>query len=311
MWTALLVIGGLVLLTVGAEVLVASAVGLARRLRVSSVATGLVLVAWGTSAPELATSADAALDGVDAVALGNVAGSNLFNIGAVLALCAAVVPLRVARGVALRDAPLALLASLVVLLASRDGVVSRADGVVLLVLLVAYTAWVLLEARQVAEDEGGDGPRPAVGRSLVGTVVGLVLLAAGARGLVEGSVAVAGALGVDPRVVAVTVVAAGTSLPELFASLAATRRGEVDLAVGNVVGSNLFNLLGVVGVAAVLAPAGLTVAADAARVDLLLATALAAVLVPVLWTGLRVSRLEAAGLGSFYLGYLTWLAATA
>ncbi|MCB9662884.1 MAG: sodium:calcium antiporter [Alphaproteobacteria bacterium] len=308
MASVIAVLAGLLALAGGAELLVGGAIGLATRWRVSPLLVGLVLVAWGTSAPELAASAVASASGADALAVGNVSGSNLFNVGAVLAACALLAPLHVDRVLAVRDAPLMLLASVGVALAALDGVIGRVEGGVLLLALGAHTAWVVRAARR----EGGGAPAgddaAPVRWPMTRVVGGLVFLGGGARLLVTGSVALADAAGVDPRLVAVTVVAAGTSLPELFASMAATRRGHLDVAVANVVGSNLFNLLGVLGVSALVAPTGLHVRPWVGGVDLMLATLLAAVLLPVLWTGLRVSRAEGLGLGASYLGYLGWLA---
>ena len=263
---------GVALLLVGADLLVRGAARLAAALHVSALVIGLTVVAYGTSAPEMAVSTASALEGRADLALGNVVGSNIFNVLVILGLSALIVPLVVAQQLVRLDVPLMLVISVGTAALAWDGRVSRADGCLLFAGAIAYTLLALRLGRQesaVVKAEYQELEAALVGaprlsaKALVADglmiLAGLGLLVLGARWLVDSAVTLARSLGVGDLVIGLTVVAAGTSLPEVATSVVAAWRGERDIAVGNVVGSNIFNLLAVLGLAAVVSPAGVTV----------------------------------------------------
>lgn len=316
-WSVAGVLGGLVILVVGADVLVRGASRLAAMVGVSPLVVGLTVVAFGTSAPELAVSVGGALTGADGLAVGNAVGSNVFNVLAILGVAAVASPLVVHQRLVRLDIPLVIAVTALVWLLAADGRLGRPEGAALVVGLAAYTVWSYRASRreppEVAgeyEDAFGAPERPVRRRwplAVLAVVAGLAALVLGARLLVVGATALAGAVGVPDLVVGSTVVAAGTSLPELATSVAAARRGERDIAVGNVVGSNLFNLLGVLGLAALIGPAGLPVSPAALETDLPVALLAIVVAAPVLATGLALVRWEGALLLVGYGGYLAML----
>jgi len=307
------ILGGLVALTLGAEALVRGAASLARRLGLTPLVIGLTVVAFGTSLPELVVSAQAAAAGQGTVALGNVVGSNIFNVGVILGITALLCPLGVALTVLRRDAPLVVAASLLLVLLAIPPQIGRLAGAVLVLLLVAVTAVnVVLARRETAAAAAADfaaslpRSRSSLLRDAALIVLGLALLLLGGRLLVEGAVALARALQVSERVIALTVVAAGTSLPELATSVVAALRRQTDVAVGNVLGSNLFNILGILGAAALIRPLPTM---GLAWLDLGTMTLLAVVLWPLLWTSRRLQRWEGALLLVIYGAYLVVLLA--
>lgn len=309
----LALVGGLVLLVVGAEWLVRGASSVAAAAGIGPVVIGLTVVAYGTSAPELAVSVGGALSGASDVAVGNVVGSNAFNLLVVLGLAALAGGLVVHDRIVRIDVPLLLAATLGVWWAAADGTLDRLDGALLLVVGVAYTVWLIVAARRepdaVRAEFAGALPTPLEARmrpirAVLLIVVGLGALVVGADLLVGAAVELASALGVSDLVIGLTVVAAGTSLPELATSVVAARRGERDIAVGNAVGSSLFNLVIVLGGAAVVAPRGLPVASEALALDLPLAAVIVLVAVPALAVGLRMAPWEGAVLLTVYAAYL-------
>ncbi|RMG00166.1 MAG: sodium:calcium antiporter, partial [Planctomycetota bacterium] len=266
MWPAFLLIVGVPLLILGADLLVRGASGLALAAKVSALVVGLTVVAFGTSAPEIAISVDAAARGYGSVALGNAVGSNIFNVLFVLGLSALAAPLAISGQVLRRDTPLMIAASIGVYLMALNGVLSRIDGVILVGGLIAYVTYSLVDGRRVGKIQQQDMPVKNVPQGVRGIAIcigllllGLVLLVIGARMLVNGAVELALKLGVSELVVSLTVVAAGTSLPEAATSVMAAIRKERDIAVGNIVGSNLWNILAVLGIGAVVAPNGIQV----------------------------------------------------
>jgi len=303
--------GGLVALLIGGDLFVRAAAGLARRLGVPPVAVGMTVVAFGTSTPELVVSFLAAREGHDAIAFGNVVGSNIANVGLLLAASALLRPLAVHRSIVTRDIPMLLLSCGAALaLCSGTGRLDRPGGAVLLLLFAVflyYTVAGSLRARDpFAEEAGVHGGRPlTVPRAAALLAAGLLGTIGGGHLAVTGAVALARAAAVPEGVIALTLVAVGTSLPELAVSVVAARRGESDLAVGNLVGSNLFNLLFILGGAAVLAPLRLP---DHGRADLVVMTGFAAVLLPLALTQRRISRAEGGLLLAGYAGYCAWLA---
>lgn len=297
---------GLAMLVLGAEALVRGAERLAAAFGVSSLVIGLTVVAFGTSAPEFSVSLLAALRGLPGLAVGNAVGSNSFNILVILGLAALVTPLAVRRRLVRQELPLLIAVTLLLLGFGLDGRLSRGEGALLLVLLLLYLA--LLGRQSRGERSAAPRPPRAVRPLLLDVarvMVGLALLVLGSRRLVEGATAIALELGASPRVIGLTVVAAGTSLPELAASLVAALRHERDIAVGNVLGSNLFNLLGVLGTGALAAPTGLPLAGRAQGLDLGVSLLAALACLPIFITGGRISRLEGA---LMLLGYGAYLA---
>jgi cation:H+ antiporter len=302
---------GLVLLIAGAELLVRGASRLAAAAGLSPLLIGLTVVAFGTSAPEFAASGAAALAGSPDLALGNVVGSNIFNVLFILGVSALVTPLPVARKLVRVDVPLLVAVSLLVFALCLDGTLSRADGGLLLAGLVAFTVVSIRISRAdpIAANAAGGAPAPEAGGGLPANLalvaLGLVGLVAGSRWLVAGAVQIAQAVGLSELIIGITIVAAGTSLPEVATSVLAAARGERDIAVGNVVGSNIFNLLGVLGAAAAIAPDGVAVSDAALRFDLPVMIAAAVACLPVFFVGGRIERWE----GALFVGY--WAAYTA
>ena len=315
-WLAVvMVVGGMAVLVAGASALVLGAARLAAAAGISSLVIGLTVVAFGTSAPELAVSVQAALTGAGEVAIGNAVGSNIFNTLAILGVSALFGGLVVHQRLVRVDVPIVLVVTAVTWWMTANGHLGRGEGALLAAGVVAYTLFAYLLGRRepkevVAEyDEafGAGAPPPRRWLGAVGLVIGgLVALVAGAQLLVNGATELASTLGVSDLIIGLTVVAAGTSLPELATSVVATRRGERDIAVGNIVGSNLFNLLAVLGLSA-LAGGGLPVPDATIATDvpvLLLATLVA---LPALALGLSVTRWEGAVLLAGYVGYIAYL----
>ncbi|MBA1148221.1 calcium/sodium antiporter [Ectothiorhodospiraceae bacterium WFHF3C12] len=303
MITFVLFILGLGLLVVGAEVLVKGASRLAGAVGISPLVIGLTVVAFGTSAPEMAVSVTSALSGQAGadIALGNVVGSNIFNVLLILGLAAVISPLVVAQKLVRLEVPLMIAVSVLVFVLALDGVVGRWDGGLLLAGIVAYTVFAVVAGRResrameaeygeaLAARSGGPG-RLAANAGFI--LAGLGMLVLGSDWLVDGAVAIARALGVGELIIALTIVAAGTSMPEVATSVMASVRGERDIAVGNVIGSNLFNLLCVLGLGAVVGPAGINVAASALWFDLPVMIAVAVACLPVFFTGYAIARWE-------------------
>jgi cation:H+ antiporter len=313
---ALSVVGGLAVLVAGGEALVRGASALAAALRISPLVIGLTVVAFGTSAPELAVSVRAAYSGSGDLAVGNLVGSNIANVLLILGLSALVAPLAVASTLVRRDVPLMVGVSVLLLLLGMDGRVGVWDGSLLLGLLVAYLFWSVRQGRTEAEAvkasfeeaiAGPDGGRRSLAAHLGWVVAGLLLLILGARWLVDGSVEIARLLGVPELVIGLTVVAVGTSLPELVTSMLAALRGQRELAVGNVVGSNLFNILGVLGMASLVAPQGIPVSPAALALDIPIMIATAVACLPIFFTGHRIARWEGGLFFAYYLAYLVYL----
>lgn len=312
---------GLVLLVVGAEVLVRGAAKLAAAIGISPLVIGLTVVAFGTSAPEMAVSTMSGLSGQANIALGNVVGSNIFNVLFILGLSALVSPLVVAQKLVRIDVPLMILASIAAYLFSLNGVIAFREGLILFSGIIVYTVFLIRQSRRESQavqaeyaQEYGDkeplSPKTVLKDSAL-ILLGLSLLVLGSKWLVDGAVAVAQRLGVSDLIIGLTIVAAGTSLPELATSVVASLRGERDIAVGNVVGSNLFNLLAVLGLAGMVSPGGIAVSHQALRVDMPVMIAVAAVCLPIFFSGSRISRREGTLLLAGYIAYTAWLILTA
>jgi cation:H+ antiporter len=308
--TPVLLLAGAVLLIAGAELLVKGASRLAGAAGISPLVIGLTVVAFGTSAPEFAVTAGAAWSGEADLALGNVVGSNIFNVLFILGLSALVTPLVVSQQLVRLDVPLTIGVSLLVAGLAFDGRIGRADGAVLFAGILAYTGFLIRHSRREsaalhAADTGASSDARPSPRAIdfLWLALGLALLALGARWLVAGAVAAAQAFGVSELVIGLTIVAAGTSLPEVATSVLASLRGERDIAVGNVVGSNLFNLLGVLGFGGLVSPAGIPVSPGALTFDIPVMIGATVVALPIFFTGYRIARWEGAVLLGFYAAY--------
>lgn len=298
----------MLLLIAGAELLVRSALRVASSLQVRPLIIGLSLVAFGSSAPQLTVSLQAAYTGAPDVAVGSVIGSNIFNILVTLGLAALIIPLRVSRQLVRLDIPVMIGASLLVYLLALNELLGRLEGALLLLGLLAYLAILWHQSRHHARTFPAPGPRPQQGAgfwitSLLLMLTGLGLLSAAGHLLLEAAVEVASDLGLSERVIGLTVVAVCTSLPELATSLIAALRGEREIAVGNVIGSNLFNLLAVLGLTAVVAPEPLSISPNALDFDLPVMLGVAALSLPVFYSGYRVTRAEGLVFLGLYLAY--------
>ena len=313
----LLFAAGLALLLLGAELLVRGASRLALALGLAPIVVGLTVVSIGTSAPELAISLGSAVSGTPDLALGNVVGSNIANVLLILGLVAVVVPLIVHRQLVRLDVPLMIAASLLTFAMAFDGRIARWEGGVLVACAIAYIVFLIRMAKrhpeQVPEDpaldesETGPAPKLGVSRQIGLMVVGLAMLIGGAHFLVQAATSIATALGLSDLVIGLTVVAVGTSLPEIATSILSAIRGQRDLAVGNVVGSNIFNLLLVLGATALIAPGGVPVGDAAIRFDLPVMTAVAIACLPIFFNGHRIARWEGALFLGYYIAYTAWL----
>lgn len=316
--TTALFLVGIVLLTAGAEVLVRGASHLSVAAGISPLVVGLTVVAYATSAPELAVSVQASLAGQAGVATGNIVGSNIANILLILGVSALAAPLAVHQQVVRLDVPLMLLVSVAVLLMSWNGLVSTLEGVALVTGALIFTVFVIRKSRRetreiVAEYEQEFGVPEAerrgakrIIRDVLLIILGLVMLLVGARMLVRAATTTAAALGVSEVVIGLTIVAVGTSLPELATSLVASIRGERDIAVGNIVGSNLFNLLFVLGSAAVVVPVGIPVDSVVLRADIPLMIGASLLCLPI-FAGYVVARWEGFLFLLLYAAYVTFV----
>jgi cation:H+ antiporter len=295
---------GLLLLIAGAELMVRGAVRLAARLQVRSLIIGLTIVALGSSAPQMAVSLQATLAQNADIAVGSVIGSCIFNILVTLGLSALIIPLRVSRQLVRLDIPLMIGASLLVFALAWNKELDRVDGLILLAALVLYLGLLLRQSRHSTRPPSHDETLKAPWVSSVLMIVaGLAMLVYAAHLLLGAAVAVATDLGLSERIIGLTIVAVSTSLPELATSLIAALRGQRDIAVGNVIGSNLFNLLGVLGLTALVAPSPLSVSPNALDFDLPVMLGVAVLCLPLFYTGYRVTRAEGLLFLGLYLAY--------
>ncbi len=317
--TILMFLGGLIGLVVGAELLVRGASKLALSFGISPLVVGLTIVAFGTSAPEVAVSIGAVLDGKTDIAVGNVVGSNIFNVLFILGLSAIITPLVVNVQLIRQEVPIMIGASLLLLALGLDGKLGWLDGALLFGLMVAYTVFLIAQSRaqtKAAKDEyaaefkpappgGWDAKLPV---QLLLIAAGLVFLVLGSDWLVTASVIFAKAMGVSDLVIGLTIVAAGTSMPEVATSITAAIKGERDIAVGNVVGSNTFNILGCLGLAGIVSgDLGLVMPASLLNFDIWVMLAVAVACVPVFVTGREIARWEGAVFLFYYVAYVAYL----
>jgi len=316
-WMAILLLAGFALLIGGAELLVRGASQLATDFGISPLVVGLTVVAFGTSTPELAVSVLSAHSGQAGIALGNVVGSNICNVLLILGLSALVAPLVVSRQVVRLEVPIMIGISLLLTLFALDGAIGRWEGGLLFAGIIVYTVWTVRRSRrEFREQSSPEEAPPTSGRSGRGAQIlqilgGLVLLGVGSKWLVDGAVSIATFFGVSDLVIGLTVVAVGTSLPELATSVLASLRGQRDIAVGNVVGSNIFNILSVLGLTAVLAPEGVPVPPTALTFDLPVMIAVAVACLPIFLAGYRIARWEGGLFFGYYLAYTLFVVLTA
>jgi len=313
----LMLLAGLVLLIVGGEGLVRGASRLAAALGISPLIIGLTVVAFGTSSPEFAVSLVASLSGQANLTVGNIIGSNIFNVLFILGLSAMITPLIISQQLVRLDVPLMVVVSLLTLLLSLDGRFNRLEGLFFFLGLFGYLFLLFrisqresAEVKEEYQHEFGGPPTPAprrLGLNALLAVGGLVMLGVGSRWLVQGSVEIARSLGVGELIIGLTIIAAGTSLPEVITSVIASLRGERDIAVGNVVGSNLFNLLGVLGLTALVTPGGVVIPESARQLDLPVMTAVAVACIPIFFSGTKILRREGALFFFYYIAYTAYL----
>ena len=311
-------IAGLVLLVVGAEALVRGASKIAAAVGISPLVIGLTIVAFGTSSPELAVSIGSALDGKADIALGNVVGSNIFNVLFILGLSSLIIPLVVHQQLVRLDVPIMIGASLLVMLFGWDGTVQWWEGGILVVIGIGYTVFLIRQSRkehnkEVLKDykeeygDGNEAKKEKTWSQVILVAIGLALLVFGSRWLVESAVSIATTLGVSELVIGLTIIAAGTSLPEVATSIIASYRKQEDIAVGNVVGSNIFNILFILGLTAISAPGGVPVNPEAMSFDVPFMVAVAVACLPLFFTGYRIERWEGFVFLGYYVAYTAYI----
>ncbi|MDC8773579.1 calcium/sodium antiporter [Roseateles albus] len=307
---------GLIALVCGAELLVRGASKLALSAGISPLVVGLTVVSMGTSAPEVAVSIGAALDGLPDLAIGNVVGSNIFNVLFILGISALIVPLTVHAQVIRQEVPVMIGASLLLLALGLDGRLSFNDGLLMMALFLAYTVLLVRQSRRESKETQAEFTEemPAEANwdkhwavQILLIAVGLGLLVLGSGWLVDAAITVAKSLGVSDLVIGLTIVAAGTSMPEVATSIMAAIRGQRDIAIGNVVGSNIFNILGCLGLTALIAPAGVPVAASVLNFDIWVMLVVALACLPVMLSGREIARWEGFVFIGYYVAYTAYL----
>jgi cation:H+ antiporter len=306
---------GLVLLIAGAEALVRGASRLAIAVGISPLIVGLTVVAFGTSSPEFAVSIKAALSGQSGIAIGNIVGSSIVNILLILGLSALITPLIVSQQLVRLDVPIMIAAAFAVWFFSFNGVFNLVEGLILFSSLIIYITFLVYQSRkenaEVQEEYNREfGPKNGLAgwpKNLILVVVGLVMLVQGSQWLVDSAVAFAQYLGVSELVIGLTVIAVGTSLPEVVTSIIASIRGERDIAVGNAIGSNIFNMLGVLGLIGIVTPGGIPISPAMITFDIPIMVAVCFACLPIFFTGGVISRAEGAVLLAYYVAYTLYL----
>jgi len=311
----LLIVGGLVLLFFGGEAILRGSIAIAQRLNLSTLLVSLVIVGFGTSLPELMVSVTAALGGVPNIALGNVVGSNIANILLILGIAAILSPVACGRREMRRDMLMVLLASVSLVALSLNGSMGRTTGMAMVASLVIYLAYAYFVER--SHEKNGEELLQRVERDIVAPtavsfqmaalfcLAGLLFLAGGAYALVEGATALAKQMGVSDALIGLTLVAVGTSLPELATVIVAAYRRHADVVIGNVMGSNLFNILGILGTTIIITP--MSIEGRIADIDVWIMLAVAVALAPLIWRGSKIGRLEGTLFVTLYVLYITWV----
>lgn len=297
---------GVALLVVGADRLVAGASGLARRVGVSTVVIGLTVVALGTSTPELFVSAVSAIQGKSDIAVGNVVGSNIGNLLLILGMTGLLMPMAVSRRLRVFDSQIMLAAAALFAYFSLDGTISREEGIFMLAGLVAYLI-ASVKITGPSRAQPSELPRMKSALGVIWIVVGLVALIVGSQLVLTSAVTLAQSLGLSERVIGLTIVAVGTSLPEIATSLMAARRRDADMSVANIVGSNILNVLAILGLSSVLAPTGLDVSQSVRMFDIPIMLLVSALVIPLFWTHGMITRLDSLVLVLGYALYVSSL----
>jgi len=305
-WNLILVGAGLAMLFFGAEWLVKGSVTIANKLRMSQLVIGLTIVAFGTSTPELAVSISSATKGISDVALGNVVGSNIANIGLILGLSAFIAPIAVSRKTLRKEIPLMIGISFLLLAVSIDGSISFYDGILFVGGILIFTIFSYKTTRKevvetVISNEKNDS---SFSKSIIFIVIGLILLTVGAFFTVDNAVIIAKEIGLSERIIGLTLVAVGTSLPELITSIVAAKRGHTDISVGNILGSNIFNILAILGISSSITAISVN---DSMWTDYVFMILFAVILLPIIKTGLKIGKIEGILLVAGYVGYTAFL----
>lgn len=308
-WPVILLAAGFLLLIKGADFFVEGSSSVAKRLRVPSMVIGLTIVAMGTSLPECAVSITASMAGNNALAVSNAVGSNIFNLMVVCGFCALFTPLSVGKGILKKEFPFSIVcAGLLFLLGYAGMKLERTDGILLLVIFICFLIWMVrsaLKARAGFREESGDVYEILpVWRCAVYIIGGMIAIKYGGDFVVDGASTIAGKLGLSQNLIGLTIVACGTSLPELVTSIVAARKNEVDMALGNVIGSNVFNILFVLGIAASISPIAFSMENI---IDIVILTAMSIVVWVFAATKLKVSRMEGLAMLIFYAVYLGYI----
>lgn len=304
---------GLITLVIGGEFLVRGAVGIAKKAHISKLVIGMTVISFGTSAPELFVSIGAALDNVPEISIGNVVGSNIANIALVLGATVLILPLIVDRNSKIIDWPMMMLATILFVVFSWDLEIQRYEGIILFGILVVFTYWLIRNSRKKtkaqantnSEDEGNDDVsniKDNIWLSILFTLIGLVALYFGSDWMVSGAESIALSAGMEPRVIAVTVVAFGTSVPELVTSLVAAFKKESDISIGNLIGSNIFNIMAVIGITAIVKP--IPVEPETLSFDMWWVIGIAVALLPIMIIGKKINRFKGALLLCTYIAYI-------
>jgi len=307
MFTAFTLVAGLIVLVWGADLLVKGASRVAAGFGISSLVIGLTVVAFGTSSPEMAISVSSALKGEADIAVGNVVGSNIFNVLFILGVSALITPLLVSKQLVKIDVPIMIGVSVLAFVLAMDGRIVMWEGALMFAGIIAYTIFAVRLGKA-----SGDAGEPVEGADRtwinLGLIVGgLILLVLGSQWLVSAAIEIATAMGVSELVIGLTIVAAGTSMPEVATSITAAIRGQRDIAVGNVVGSNIFNILAVLGLSAIVAPGGLPVSEAAIHFDFPVMLAVAVACLPIFFVGYTIQRWEGAVFLGYYVAYTAFL----
>ncbi|MBX3006575.1 MAG: calcium/sodium antiporter [Melioribacteraceae bacterium] len=314
--TFLILGAGLALLIFGADLLVKGASRIASSLGISPLVVGLTVVSFGTSSPELAVSLQSTFNGQPDIAVGNVVGSNIFNVLFILGLSAIIAPLIVNQQLIKIDVPIMIGISVLVYIFGLNGLIGRFEGFILFGSLISYIVFLIIQSRKESkaiEEEYSkeysvkDKSAKQIILNILFVIVGLALLIYGSDLLVESAVKIAQSFGVSELIIGLTIIAAGTSMPEVAASVVAAFKGEKDIAVGNVVGSNIFNLLCILGLTSIISPSGVNVAPSAISFDIPVMTAIAIACLPIFFTGNSISRWEGFVFLFYYVAYTSYL----
>ena len=294
----------LAMLYFGASWLVNGASALATRLKISSLVVGLTIVAFGTSSPELAVSVDAAVRGFSDISLGNVVGSNIVNIGLILGISALIAPLAVHKSMLKKEIPIMIGVAIILIPFSLDGKISLLEGFLMISGMMAFTYFIYKSTKNHDQTIQLDTKRQKLAKTTALIGIGLALLASGSFLIVDNSIIVAKQVGISERVIGLTLVAIGTSLPELITSVVASKRGQSDLSIGNIVGSNIFNVLAIIGIAASISQINVN---ESMFLDYVVMIAFSLVLIPLIKTKFVIKRIEGAGLVTAYVIYTVFL----